>query len=69
MIGYDPTAKDFVRPIDEWKFELLDNLRKGDEKDQRIFYALIYDREITFDSVQIIKQARGGLFARFLTDI
>ena len=62
VIGYDPAAKEFVRPIDEREFELLDSLRKGDEKDQRIFYALIYDREITFDSVKIIKQTRGELY-------
>lgn len=62
VIGYDPAAKEFVRPIDEREFELLDNLRKGDEKDQRIFYALVYDREITFDSIQIIKKTRGGLY-------
>lgn len=64
VIGYDFTVKDFVRPIDEREFELLDSLRKGDEKDQRIFYALIYDREITFDSVQIIKHTRGSLFCQ-----
>ncbi len=37
VIGYNPAAKEFVRPIGEREFELLDNLRKGDEKDQRIF--------------------------------
>lgn len=62
VIGYNPAAKEFVRPIGEREFELLDNLRKGDEKDQRIFYALIYDREIVFNSVEIIKQTRGGLY-------
>ena len=62
VIGYNPAAKEFVRPIGEREFELLDNLRKGDEKDQRIFYALIYDREIAFNSVEIIKQTRGGLY-------
>ncbi len=62
VIGYNPAAKEFVRPIGEREFELLDNLRKGNEKDQRIFYALIYDREIVFNSVEIIKQTRGGLY-------
>ena len=62
VIGYDPAAKEFVRPIGEREFELLDSLRKGDEKDQRIFYTLIYDREIAFNSVEIIKQTRGGLY-------
>lgn len=62
VIGYNPAAKEFVRPIGEREFELLDNLRKGDEKDQRIFYALIYDREIVFNSVEIIKQTRGGIY-------
>ena len=62
VIGYNPAAKEFVRPIGEREFELLDNLRKGDQKDQRIFYALIYDREIAFNSVEIIKQTRGGLY-------
>ena len=62
VIGYNPAAKEFVRPIGEREFELLDNLRKGDDKDQRIFYALIYDREIAFNSVEIIKQTRGGLY-------
>ena len=62
VIGYNPVVKEFVRPIGEREFELLDNLRKGDEKDQRIFYALIYDREIAFNSVEIIKHTRGGLY-------
>ena len=70
VIGYDPAAKEFVRPIDEREFRLLNGLRmrvergedkKEKEKNERLLYMLIYDREIEFSSVEIIKQTRGEL--------
>lgn len=71
VIGYDPTAKEFVRPIDEREFRLLNGLRmrveRGEDKKEmdryeRLFYILIYDRDIAFESVEIIESTRGGLF-------